>query len=200
MVPPLTPGLAAPVVWVGEGPALELHEHVALVQERSLVVREQVAAAGGLLSRYVGVVGEVRQDVVQALTGNIHEALVLGVLAPLRPVCRPRGRRRPQRGADGQGRPNGRNEQTEEGPLHGDPPHSCRGVPCLSPGHAPAAAFRALTINKPRRRCVSSEGASSAAPAPLDGRPGPTTDPAPARRAPGGRWRRLASPRTPWRA
>src|SRR6266700_855392 len=90
--PPLVPDLAVPVrngvgaVGGRVGACLDGHEDVVAAEQGRLVVRLEAPATVGHLLLDEGIVGEVGPLPVEALALRVHEAPVLSVLAPLRPV------------------------------------------------------------------------------------------------------------------
>src|SRR5260370_17476482 len=62
---------------------LEFHVHVVAVYERSLKVRDKIAAVGGLFVRSQWIVDNVRQDAVQVLTPDVSPPASLPTLPPL---------------------------------------------------------------------------------------------------------------------
>jgi hypothetical protein len=58
------------------------------MEQRCLVVGQQIAARGSLLGRNIGIIDQIRQDPVQALAGVADRTLVLRILTPLGPIGR----------------------------------------------------------------------------------------------------------------
>src|SRR5205085_3360839 len=83
----LAPRLDLPVLDVRELAGLELHEDIVAVDERRLVVHEQVTRGvrAVLLLVHEWVVDDVGQDVRSGLSGHGDEALMLRVLSPVAP-------------------------------------------------------------------------------------------------------------------
>ena len=89
--PPLIPGLRLPCRQIGIRPRLEFHEHVVAINQRRLVVNEEVGFAEDVLARRLllfneGVINDVGEHLIRALPNDIDAAAVAGVMAPLRPA------------------------------------------------------------------------------------------------------------------
>src|SRR5439155_4138406 len=81
----LAPDLGVPRRRARVAPRLHLHEDVVSVEERRLVMSEEVAKARLLLVGHERVVDDVREESVGALADGAGLTGVLRVLAPLRP-------------------------------------------------------------------------------------------------------------------
>src|SRR5262249_28055031 len=83
----LAPGLRrVPVLAVSAG--LEFHEDAIVVDERHLIVRQQLSVIGCHLVRHERVVGYARDDVLNRLTDYAYLTGVVGIERPLRPELR----------------------------------------------------------------------------------------------------------------
>jgi hypothetical protein len=109
----LVPRLRAPVIGIRKRACLEFHEHVVAMEQRRLVVRQEIAPRSRLLGRHIGVVDDVGQGPVQVLAGDAHESLVLWVLPPLEPVDWPRSRDGSERQTNGDDNTGGKRRDTE---------------------------------------------------------------------------------------
>ena len=120
---PLLRGVIAGRVLAG----LRLHEDAVAVDERNLVVHQQVAVVQRLLLRNERVVDHVGDDAIQVLAGDGNESGVLRIRRPLRPEWGgPRGLQRGRRREEKDSRDERENEPSQPTPSGHRASHETR--------------------------------------------------------------------------